>query len=397
MLATDKFFIPQLSLRNVIVVCKTVSKCALSVPMCTLFFLSCFVASVSISAAEPDSAKLSSEEQSSANTEQRTPEQLLMQMEESTRQLNYQGTLVYSQGHRMETLKIFHKLENGQRWERLVHLTGTPREIIRRGEKVICVHPKTGVVKLDNSIPAGPFARNYQAQLRSVNEPYTVKLSGNTRVAGRDVIVLAVQPKDAFRYGFKLALDSETGLLLQSLMVDEKNKVLERFEYTEIEIGGEITIEQLSPKFDVARDQLSVVDVSKGVSVSVSEVVNSKAKQELSTGQREAKLWNVGWLPAGFLMSSSRNDEDSSSSAEGTTRKGAMRNSLMYSDGLTAFSVFIAPNVDMRQLAVQSGATVAYTSVKRDDKGVFSVTVVGEIPRKAAKNIATSVSRVKGR
>lgn len=394
MLAINNFFTLQLNLHNFIVVCKTVSKRALSVPMCTLLFLSCFAVSLSFHTV----------------AEQRTPEQLLMQMEESTRQLNYQGTLVYSQGHRMETLKIFHKLENGQRWERLVHLTGTPREIIRRGEKVICVHPKTGVVKLENAIPAGPFARNYQAQLRSVNEPYTIKLSGNTRVAGRDVIVLAVQPKDAFRYGFKLALDSETGLLLQSLMVDEKNKVLERFEYTEIEIGGEITMEQLSPKFDIARDQLSIVDVSKAVSVPISGMVNSKAEQELSTEQREAKLWNVGWLPAGFLMSSSRNDKDFSGSSEAavqkgtaqndatqksTARKGSMRNSLMYSDGLTAFSVFIAPDVDMRQLAVQNGATVAYTSVKRDDKGVFSVTVVGEIPRKAAKNIATSVSRVK--
>ena len=82
-----------------------------------------------------------------------TADELLMKMERNTRALTYQGTLVYAQGRHMETLKLFHKLKDGKQFERLVHLTGMPREILRRGDKVICVHPKNGVVELNNTVP----------------------------------------------------------------------------------------------------------------------------------------------------------------------------------------------------------------------------------------------------
>ena len=313
------------------------------------------------------------------------PHTLLMEMERNTRALTYQGTLVYNQGRHMETLQLFHTNIDGQQRERLVHLTGMPREIIRHGDKVMCIHPKNGVMTLNNTIPAGPFA-NYRAQLQSVDEPYRVALAGQGRVAGREVNILAVEPKDAYRYGYRLALDKETSLLLQSLMVDEQNRVLERFEYTEIRFGGTLSAEQLNPQFDRKSETWALLDVSSGQPLPVTASTGSTEMADHTN--QAAKRWNVGWVPKGFAMSSSRQDKPQSAAKD-----DKMRDSLMYSDGLTAFSVFIAPNVDMRSVAVQSGATTAYTAVKKDDAGVFSVTVVGEIPRIAAKTIAGSVDR----
>lgn len=360
------------------------SKQLLSVRLSTLFFCgyvfsSCIFGS-QVFAAEP------------TESQSLVVNGLLMQMEKSARELTYQGTLVYSQGRRMETLKIYHTLKNDQQFERLVHLTGMPREIIRRGDKVICVHPKNGVVELDNSIPAGPFARNYHAQLKSVSEPYTVKLVGVNRVAGRDVNILAVQPKDGYRYGFTLALDKETGLLLQSLMVDDKNRVLERFEYTEIQIGGKLTAAQLSPKFEHGRDQLSLLNLDVNNSVVANAAKAGDAGQRATVAK---KHWNIGWLPSGFALSSTK--KQPSVAKLGKPSANPDRDSMMYSDGLTAFSVFIAPNIKMSERVVQSGATIAYTSVKKDKLGVYSVTVVGEIPQTAAKNIAGSVTRAASR
>ena len=336
------------------------------------FFTSCFAP---LSIAEPN------------------PYSLLAKMEKSSRTLTYQGTLVYRQGGlngHMETLKIFHTLKEGEQFERLVHLTGEPREIIRRGDKVICIHPKNGVVELSNTVPAGPFARNYQARLGSVNQPYTVQFSGYDRVAGREVTVLAVQPKDAYRYGFKLALDKQTGLLMQSLMVDASSKVLERFEYTEINIGGDITVEQLEPNFDRSRDRLSLIDVpSIAPRASRSQ---SKANEviKLESQAVAEQNWKVNWLPTGFTISEAHFEPKPESSVS-----GSMRNSKMYSDGLSAFSVFIAPDVDMsKSVSVQSGATLAHSVVKRDSMGSYSITVVGEIPMLAAKGIANSVTRI---
>ena len=346
----------------------------------SLLAISCFIAVPVISAETVEDTVIKNAE-SNAHA-------LLAKMAESTKSLTYQGTLVYTQGSRMETLEIFHTLIDGQQSERLVHLTGAPREIIRRGDKVICVHPKNGVIELNDTVPAGPFARNYQARLDSVNKPYTVKFSGHTRVAGREVTVLAVQPKDDYRYGFKLALDNQTGLLLQSLMVDASNKVLERFEYTEIKIGGDIAAEQLVPHFDSARERLSLIDVKAFQSRSL---VGPSEIDKLESQAAEKQNWQVNWLPAGFTLSTAHFEQ------RADTKRGE-RNSKMYSDGLSAFSVFITPDVDMsKALSVQSGATLAYSVVKRDAEGLYSITVVGEIPPRAAKEIATSVSRVVAR
>lgn len=359
-----------LQMDNAVLKSKVISQYLSSFLVSTFLFVTSLFTSLSI--AEPN------------------PYALLDEMEESAKTLTYQGTLVYRRGgldSHMETLKIFHTLKNGEQAERLVHLTGEPREIIRRGDKVICVHPKNGVIELSDAVPAGPFARNYQARLRSVNEPYTVKFVGYDRVAGRDVTVLAVQPKDAYRYGFQLALDKHTGLLLQSLMVDANNEVLERFEYTEITIGGDILAEQLAPNFDRSRDRLSLIDVTAIPSRSVSE---PNEIIELQSKAVEGQSWQVNWLPAGFVMSAAYFEQKHEGSV-----KGGMRNSKMYSDGLSAFSVFVAPDVDMsKSSSVQSGATLVYSIVKRDAGGPYSITVVGEIPMEAAKGIAMSVNRV---
>ncbi len=307
-------------------------------------------------------------------------QQWLLRMESSASDLTYQGVLVYSQGARMETLQIYHTVIEGVQRERLVHLTGQPREIIRNGDKVICVHPKSGVMRLDTDVPAGPFARNYAARLRELDEPYSVRVGGNGRVAGRPVVLLEVSPKDAYRYGFRLALDEASGLLLQSLMVDHKGNVLERFEYTAIEIGGDIDQAQLAPSFDQDRDRLSVVDIRSGRAVS--------AGGEDGDADPQPSQWRVTWMPAGFAMSAA---------ARGGQPPGpeaAEEDSMMYSDGLTAFSVFVARGIDMSEVSAQSGATVAVSKVKQDEQGLYSVTVVGEIPRVAAQRIAGSVERV---
>ncbi len=177
---------------------------------------------------------------------------------------------------------------------------------------------------------------------------------------------------------------------MQSLMVDASSKVLERFEYTEINIGGDITAKQLEPNFDRSRDRLSLIDVpSIAPRASRSQ---SKANEviKLESQAVAEQNWKVNWLPTGFTISEAHFEPKPESSVS-----GSMRNSKMYSDGLSAFSVFIAPDVDMsKSVSVQSGATLAHSVVKRDSMGSYSITVVGEIPMLAAKGIANSVTRI---
>ena len=58
-------------------------------------------------------------------------------MQKNTRKLSYQGSVIYSQGRHMEPIKIYHHFENGVQFERLEYLSGAPRVVIRRGDKVL--------------------------------------------------------------------------------------------------------------------------------------------------------------------------------------------------------------------------------------------------------------------
>lgn len=337
------------------------------------------------------------------------PSQWLDKMEESGRTVSYQGTLVYIQGPRMETVQIYHKKEGSLHRERLVHLTGEAREIIRHGDKVICLHPRKGLVKLDGSTPIGAFPRNFAEKFRSIDQPYNVKFIGNSRIAGRPVVTLEVSPKDSYRYGFQLALDQETGLLLQSLMVDQQQNVLERFSYTQIEIGGEVTDAQLSPRSNIANANWINLDFAQSDTVDTGAVaaIAESVSPDLTLS------WQISWVPPGFTMSAM--DKTSSlgrfleldaqnklvSASAGLSAKlptgvllASTPQAMMYTDGLATFSIFIADEVDMGDSQIRSGATVASTRVKRDVLGSFSVTVVGEIPSVTAEKIANSVNRL---
>tara|TARA_B100000767_G_C19696799_1_gene506539 strand:+ start:279 stop:1292 length:1014 start_codon:yes stop_codon:yes gene_type:complete len=306
-------------------------------------------------------------------------EDLLATMEQNTQELNYQGSVVYTKGRHMESIKIHHGFEEGTQLERLEYLSGAPRVIIRRGDKVFFVNSKVGVIQLKKPLPPGPFARDYHAQLGLSNANYQLQLGGNTRVAGRSVQLIELQPQDRHRFGFELALDQKTGLLLRSLMIDQQGNVLERFEYTNIAIGGQIS----AKKFIITA--LNEPSLSSTTDAHLPQL--KKGNSSLEGPQKAVPIWTVGWLPAGFLLLDAQ-------LPHALDLKAPVPNAMMYTDGLTAFSIFVADGVDMSDFnLIQKGPTTAYSSAKKDSSGIYTVTVVGEIPAETAKEIAASVRR----
>lgn len=296
----------------------------------------------------------------------------------------------------MQAMKIFHALKGGVRRERLVHLSGQQREFIRRGDTVMCIDAINGLVKLGyegagfggdeyNGKSADNYSSNYATRFAALREPYQVSFDGHGRVAGREVTLIALRPKDAYRYGFSLALDTETKLLLRSLMLNSNGKVLERFEYTQIDIGTEIPIADLESHIKIASPPAGAA--------------RTQTDRSGPTSTRSA--WRVDWVPPAFTLSDTRSRKPASDASvakiASEDRKAAIAGNesrRMYSDGLTAFSVFVEENSDLGTRSWRRGATTAHTVVKRDPQGLFSVTVVGELPLPAAQKIAASVNRV---
>jgi sigma-E factor negative regulatory protein RseB len=306
-----------------------------------------------------------------AEIPERTPDQWLSHMNRAFAELNYDGVFSYFNGEDMATLRVVHLVRDGIEHERLVHLNGAPREILRTGDEVVCLlQPGDKLLEFQNSIPSGPFARAFAASFESVSEHYELVLSEPDRVADRDAVRLAILPVDEYRYGYRLWLDAATGLLLRSELVDHDGNRLEIFQFTTIRINDDIDASVLEP---VATDDV--------VTTRVSLESGSRASERASDMR-----WEAGWVPDGF-----RKAAWDVRTAPSTPHP---INTMMYSDEIAAFSVFVEamPEGGASALVSRNGATVAVTAaVSGPADDPYLVTVVGEVPMETALRVARSV------
>lgn len=297
-----------------------------------------------------------------------SPVEMLDRMSHSFRELNYRGTFSYQQGGDTESFRLVHAVIDGEEYERLEYLDGEKRQIVRRGHDLKCVHPGHQLVRFYQH---GKGFQIASAEGGSISDYYQIEQLDSDRVAGRSVINLAISPKDTHRFGYRLSLDEETGLLLRTELIGSQDKVLERFQFVEVSIGDHI-------------DRSEFPDAVDGSSHDAEHV----AASAVNTNKANAhSAWQVKWLPAGFTSAIAEMDVITEDMAT-------------FTDGLTVFSVFIEDKVDENTISkgvegsAQRGATTAYSRALLLAGQPHRVTVVGEIPAKTAQKIAQSISLV---
>ena len=220
---------------------------------------------------------------SAAFAAERTPQEWLERMNHAFIDTDYDGIFSYYSGNDLSTLRVVHSIRDGVQHERLIHLNGAPREIIRTGNQVeFVLQPGDEILELENSIPSGPFAQAFTTATSGGN-CYTMALHGHDRVADRDATRLDVLPRDHDRYGFHLWLDDDTGLLLRSELVDSAGQKLEIFQFATLKIG-DIKDSDLKPDHeDGALISHLTLDAARQATASPAE-------------------WRAGWVPNGFTM-----------------------------------------------------------------------------------------------
>ena len=294
-------------------------------------------------------------------------EKLLLKMSEAAHTLNYQGTFVYQYGDQLDTMRIFHKVENGKTRERLVSLNGAAREVIRNHREVECYLPDEKSVLVEHrSLSMRSFPAVVPQSLHRLEKHYVIELASGGRVAGHEVRAVLIRPRDSYRYGYQLWADRKSNLLLKSTLFDDRNHVVERFMFTNVEIGGAIPDGALRPH----KPKKGTVWYREG------------------SGVVEPISGNLGWkvehLPPGFVLSLRM----VRTSAKRKTRV----EHLVYSDGLAVVSVFVqrvdtgSPPDRIKGLT-HIGAVHVFGKVVGDHQ----ITVVGEVPAKTVDMIGTSM------
>ncbi|WP_304639325.1 MucB/RseB C-terminal domain-containing protein [Pseudomonas sp.] len=278
----------------------------------------------------------------------------LERMSKSATEHSFRGAFIYERTGSFSTHYVWRDQADGVMTERFLQTDGPVQEWVRRDGELICAGgTQTASSMQVNGLPLD--------QAHDIERWYALEVLGSTRVAARPATVLALRPRDAHRYAFEYYLDEETGLLLKSLLINERQALLERFQFATFELGG-IDAAQVAP-------QTECVDTP---SVSVELLRNSP--------------WQPAWVPPGFAVG----EQTTRLVGEGGTRLL----SHVYSDGISGFTLFVEPLLDpdaADTLRAQMGPTVAVSRRLQLDDQAYLATVVGEIPPATAERIVASL------
>ncbi len=267
-----------------------------------------------------------------------TPQEWLVMSMYAGHCVDFQARAVSIDTLGVRTLALSHRIRDGVRQQVVQHLDGPSINVERRS-----IAGFFAWFPSDTSEPgASP-----QRWSEHVAEYYDVSQQDDTRVAERDAVALRFSPIDSQRYSHAWWVDKETGLLLKQEISDAQGRVLETFQVTQLH----------SPS-------LYSGDVVHGTDVEMPDYP-----------------WQVSWLPEGFVEQPSE-------------RGQAQDSQRVYSDGMTAISVFAKPlsSQPLEEGVHRLGVSTAVVSQVTFDEQRWQLIVIGELPRESLKRIANSLT-----
>jgi sigma-E factor negative regulatory protein RseB len=294
--------------------------------------------------------------------------QWLERMSQALADENYDGRFFHLTEARSETMRIIHRVDKGKVSERLVSLDGSGREIIRNETEVVCYLPDKRTVIVEKRTDNNSLLAALPSYSESLEAHYSIEKVGKVaKYLGRRTQMIVVQPRDQFRYGYRLWLDQETAMPLKSQLSDRNGRVIEQILFAELNL----------------RDRIPAAELTTAV--------NADGYRWLRHDPQSPRVaaigvggWSVSRAPAGFRLTISRIQIIAGSSAPARH--------LVLSDGLASVSVFIEPR-DAEAARMHGLARVGSAYAYSREVGGEQVTVVGEVPAATVEAIAAGVVR----
>jgi len=293
--------------------------------------------------------------------------QWLQRMLESARMLDYRGVFVYVQGQNLEVMSIVHSGTGDKKRQRLIALNGAAREITVSGEEAICLLPDQQIAFDTSKYKHSPLPINLPQELASLEQNYRFVENGEDRVADRITRIISIEPRDDLRFGYRLWLDRETGMILRSALLDGQGQVREQFVFTEFEVLDQVAQELLKPQL-----------------ISAHTVSRTLAGNTFSEKVHEPE-WHAKHLPSGFNIVLQQRRPNSA--------QGNAVEQIVFSDGLAAVSVFlekVQADGPLLEGPTQMDALNAYGALKEG----YQVIAVGEVPMRTIEQIAHAMQRM---
>jgi sigma-E factor negative regulatory protein RseB len=297
--------------------------------------------------------------------------QSLLKMTHAMEALNYQGTVAFLRNGKLETMKYFHAAEKGIEQERLVSLNSPLREIVRDSDRVSCLFKATQQIVIDHRPVGRSFLVDIPKNLDEVSGVYNFEIVGEEEVAMLPTYMIAIQPKDNFRYVRKIWMEKQHFLPLKVMLYDLSGATLEQFVFTDLQVKD--TLPFVDVKFSDTANRLGRKSPpDPKVPITHVAQLQSQASDEPDFVLTE--------LPPGFrkIFFTRRPMHNSNQPVD----------HLMLSDGFSSVSIYMEnKNPDMQAGLQSVGAVNSFSRIIDDSQ----LTVMGEVPATTVKFIAEGI------
>lgn len=277
----------------------------------------------------------------------------------AARQLNYSGVYVYQHGEHVEVMRVSHRRDAAGEQEKIEVLEDVPRQFLRVDKDVYCQLPDGKTVRMEKNTTRRFFPAILGDNPESLQRYYTIKLAGTERVAGVSCQVVTLEPRDGYRYGYKLWLDKRTGLPLKSRTINSNGGAISTFVFSEIQIGRVLDAQLFRQDFAGKKIVMASVD------------------------KTPPPIWDIS-APPGYAL------------VQEATRplpgKKMPVSHWVFSDGLSALSLFIEPESESAGNFQGLSAEGVMSVYSRQLDG-HKITTLGEVPNRALIETGNSVRK----
>lgn len=279
---------------------------------------------------------------------------------------SYTGTVVYEHAGRP---LAYHLVVADDGYALLRALSGPAREIIRGPHLVIRIRADGKTMVIHGGAMPLPFPPATKTDVKRLIPFYQIRLNGSDRVAGEPARVLALIPKDRWRYGYRVWIGLRSGLPLRSELISDDGALLQQAFFTRLTLVSTLQAHQ-----DIGSQAMTLL--GRAQAQASHETSGPCASDGPETIDSKA-------LPPGFYSIRAVCEQPPAVLRPVTH--------FLVGDGLTTISVFVVRRQRYGGSLIGSTALGAVHAVGRVEKG-FSVTVMGDAPFPTISRIARSVT-----
>lgn len=293
----------------------------------------------------------------------------LERMNQAISSLEYEGHFVYQHGSTMEAMRIRHEITDQGPREHLLSLNGKAKEVIRDDDSILVLENSGDHVDVRRKAAFARVTPVPAAALETLDKNYSFLVGDQTRVAGQQGQVIALKPRDKYRYGYRLTLEQNTALPLDLAVLDSDGELVSRIMYTNLDVVGQTEQRRSASELRPLLASVTTGDFDK------------QEKERPSQVEDAAKSrWRFDILPSGYTLKSYRQKQMAA---------GRMLEHFVFSDGLATLSVYVEDSKGDKGL---SGTTsVGPVNAMGKVVGEYQFTVVGEVPPAALEVVLSGV------